>query len=376
MPGDQILSTTEIKSLHFAQEPAFQMIESLLVLARFDHLGGLSARLQKIHDQMSEREIKRNCLVTVGFFGAIIPQKSWKSFPDYLNYLTTIDPRKLQKRLLDYIEQMFQNQKTQSPLIKDNTLDRERLLNNQSEYIALLKNELKVSQNELGMEVQAHSYLTDPPAMQDLIIEHLNHMWDTYFAEEWEATAPLIQKSIEAFNSLSQKGLDRLAIIEQVADGRLVEQLKQVGALEYFLSIPRLVMIPSPHLGPYYGKFRRGDTLWYLFGAHVPEGADTTIPELDLADVNMRLTALADDTRLRILQYLVAHDGKTSNEIIQALSLSQSAASRHLKQLSITGYLKERREGCGKSYSLNTKRIKQTMRAVEKFLLEGGQSNT
>jgi DNA-binding MarR family transcriptional regulator len=58
-----------------------------------------------------------------------------------------------------------------------------------------------------------------------------------------------------------------------------------------------------------------------------------------------------------------------SQEIIEQLGISQSAASRHLNQLSATGYLIERRCSGAKCYSLNQERVQDTMRAVEAFLL-------
>ena len=54
--------------------------------------------------------------------------------------------------------------------------------------------------------------------------------------------------------------------------------------------------------------------------------------------------------------------------MINLLDLSQSAASRHLKQLSATGYLIERRREGAKCYSLNPDRIEATLQALANFL--------
>jgi len=51
---------------------------------------------------------------------------------------------------------------------------------------------------------------------------------------------------------------------------------------------------------------------------------------------------------------------------MERLDLSQSAASRHLRQLAATGYLNvERREG-SKVFRLNSKRIDDTFGALKK----------
>ena len=50
------------------------------------------------------------------------------------------------------------------------------------------------------------------------------------------------------------------------------------------------------------------------------------------------------------------------------LDLNQSAASRHLRQLSAAGYITERRRDVAKCYSLNRERINDTFRALDRFL--------
>ena len=131
----------------------------------------------------------------------------------------------------------------------------------------------------------------------------------------------------------------------------------------------QLIFVPSAHVGPYVSKFRSGDTLWMLFGARIPEGAQVHAPDLSRGEILVRLNALADDTRLRILK-LIAESGELhSQEIMAGLELSQSATSRHLKQLSATGYLNERRCAGAKCYTLNPTRLEDTLRAISGFLL-------
>ena len=48
--------------------------------------------------------------------------------------------------------------------------------------------------------------------------------------------------------------------------------------------------------------------------------------------------------------------------------MSRPATSRHLRQLSATGYLTERRRVGEKCYSLNNDRVADTFRALEQFL--------
>ena len=94
-----------------------------------------------------------------------------------------------------------------------------------------------------------------------------------------------------------------------------------------------------------------------------------TSPDLSRSELLVRLNALADDTRLRILQAIHEAGELCSQEIMVRLNLSQSAASRHLKQLSATGYLSERRREGAKCYSLEPDRIEDVLTAVSSYLL-------
>jgi ArsR family transcriptional regulator len=81
---------------------------------------------------------------------------------------------------------------------------------------------------------------------------------------------------------------------------------------------------------------------------------------LNRSELQVRLSALNDDTRLQILWLLSQSDELCAQDILTRLDLSQSAASRHLRQLSATGYLTERRRIGEKCYTLNHERIQDT----------------
>jgi ArsR family transcriptional regulator len=106
-----------------------------------------------------------------------------------------------------------------------------------------------------------------------------------------------------------------------------------------------------------------------VFGARLPEDASVRIPELDRAEIVVRMSALADDTRLRILQMIAENGEMRSQDIIEAVGLSQPSVSRYLTQLTVTGFLQERRANGAKAYALNRDRIEKTLNATHRFLL-------
>jgi DNA-binding transcriptional ArsR family regulator len=128
-------------------------------------------------------------------------------------------------------------------------------------------------------------------------------------------------------------------------------------------------LIPSAHTGPYLLHLGglSDTTVRFLFGARVPEGVLVHVPALSRSELLMRLNALADDTRLRILEFLAQRGEMGTPDITAQLELSQSAASRHLEHLTATGYLTARRHQGTNLYQLNPGRIDHTFKALKEF---------
>ncbi len=84
-----------------------------------------------------------------------------------------------------------------------------------------------------------------------------------------------------------------------------------------------------------------------------------------------RLTALADDTRLQILQLFMEQSELSAQEIMTTLGLSQSSASRQLNQLRSAGFLRERHsQGALKLYRVEAHHIEDTFQVLERLLTE------
>jgi len=72
----------------------------------------------------------------------------------------------------------------------------------------------------------------------------------------------------------------------------------------------------------------------------------------DMQDLIKAIKALSDETRLRILKVLLERECCVC-EVVQALDISQSRASRNLGILQDAGFLKERRDGLWIVYSID-----------------------
>jgi hypothetical protein len=358
-PTENIL-VNQTPTLSFEIEPAYNAIQSLMFIFRAEKLSGLGDWITKTHAQMTAEEFHQHELVMIGLHFATVPFQSWPSFPAYLEHLATVDPMILRDKILDTYAFM--------PCldgISEQILDIENALVDVETFLSYLKQRFDPQYFDDAVEAEAYSYLVDPPAMQILIVSHLQHMWDKYLVDEWKRVEPMLQDAVSAFRQIDLSQMDRLEAVEFVTGQKPTEKNWERRLLDK----EQLVFVPSAHVGPYLGMFPRGDAMRIVFGARLPEGADLHAPDLSRTEILVRLSALADDNRLRILK-LIADEGEMrSQDIIKELDLSQSAASRHLTQLSATGYLTERRCNGAKCYNINTDRLENTLRAVSAFLI-------
>jgi DNA-binding transcriptional ArsR family regulator len=93
-------------------------------------------------------------------------------------------------------------------------------------------------------------------------------------------------------------------------------------------------------------------------GGPTAEDLDQRVPLLSNDDQLEMLRALADPTRLRILDMLVEEE-RYAREIVEALDIAQSAVSRHLSQLERAGLVSVRPSGGMKYYSLHPDAIQR-----------------
>jgi len=206
--------------------------------------------------------------------------------------------------------------------------------------------------------------LQAPDSLKDYVVSHLETMWDRYLAAEWKRVRPMVQASITAFGRVDFGGLSAEEAVRKVIGRDLRSKMDHVSEAH------TLSFIPSPHVGPYVTLYSHEGVLRIAFGARLPDGVtpESASSGLGRSDLLVRLSALADDTRLQILEPLKDEGALYAQDIINRLELSQSSASRHLIQLSATGFLKERRQERGKCYSLNPDCVARTVSAFEGFL--------
>jgi len=347
-----------------ALEPALNSFGSMLLVAAEEEEPGIHEWVSKTRAKMSVEERARHKLVMIGLHYAVMPKKAGSSFEEYLGNLDATPPSQIRERLLNAYSGICITKESREESGKP--VDWDKILSSSKNYVNFLLHRFGEEMTDREMEAQAYQYVIDPVAMKQLITGHMRWFWENHLQAEWTRTRPMLETSARAFNQIDLAGKSRTEIVQFVT-GKEVHESKWGNEL---LNAKELLFIPNPHFGPYMRATTIADTLYIHFGAHLPEGSDVRVPELDRAEIVSRLSALADDTRLNILQMIVEKGEMRSQEIMETTNLSQPSVSRYLTQLTAAGYLQERRENGAKVYVINRDRIEKTLKAVHAFLLD------
>ena len=174
------------------------------------------------------------------------------------------------------------------------------------------------------LEINAYEYVIDPPALKELVATHLRWFWEIHLSTEWDRVEALLQGSVRAFQGIELEKMGRLEVARYITG----QDLDETHGAKHWRRRNRSSLSLTRTSAPMSPRSVLVDLLGVVFGARQPEDASDRIPELDRAEIVARMSALADDTRLRILQMIArkvkcAHRtlSKRSAEPAQRVSL-------------------------------------------------------
>jgi DNA-binding transcriptional ArsR family regulator len=353
----------------FALEPLLNAIDTMLLLSNLDNLSGLSDWVYDARERLGDVERHRHDLLVRGL-KILEYEPEWPDFPAYLAHMRALEPEALRDQAMKWMADA-EHMATMGIELPD----RQRLLEDLDYYLDTQRSVQQYFQDKYADKepledndaffTEVHALLNDPPRLKALALDHLAYMWEVHVRPAWERTLPMLEESVAAHQQLEYSGYTPLEAVRAVT-GRDVSGhwAKELEAVE------TLVFVPSAHLGPFVRLVLHDDRslAHVMFGARLPQGSRLQSAALSRSELLVRVNALADDTRLQILKLLTQHEELCAQDIMNELQLSQSSASRHLRQLSATGYLVERRRDVAKCYSLNHDRVEDTLQALRRFL--------
>ncbi|MCK4543173.1 MAG: winged helix-turn-helix transcriptional regulator [Spirochaetales bacterium] len=370
MPINDPLVSEHVVKTKFELNPVRNILNSLLLLTKTEEYSGFGPWVQETRDQLSREIYQSHRLILLGCHYALFQERFPGDFPSYLKDLEKTNPEEIRNRLLKAYWEL--------PLLSKGNLPRDErgpgglpilidaVLKSSDAYLDFLRTRFKDKHIDVDLEKEAYRLVTDPVKLKDAIVDHLTYMWENFVSREWEEQEPLLRHTVEVLRRANLTGMDKLSISRYITGHSLLEK----KWLQIFEAAEEIIFIPSMHVGPYLGKSHCGNRLYLFFGARIPEDLRNDRSELNLVELASKLIALADGTRLHILQLIKEKERLSSQEIISLLGLSQSAASRHLKQLAATGFINEKRFEAGKRYSLNNEKFEETLKLIARSFLE------
>ncbi len=367
-PFNLSLEKAKTESSVVRLEPALNAFGSMALVAKPEDEPGIHDWVARTRLKMSSEERFRHRLVEIGFHYAILPQVPGASFEAYLDNLEATPPSVFRERLLNAYAEICLTSHVSEDQCPDP--DWEQVLTSARNYVEFLRSRFGDELTDEEVETRAYQYVIDPAALKQLVTGHIRWFWKNHLEAEWARVRPILEESARAFNQIDYGNMTAMEMIASVTGTDVSAESKwETKWGQELKRTKRLIFIPNAHLGPYMRADKIQDTFYIYFGAHLPEGSTIRVPELDRAEIVSRISALADDTRLQILRMIAENGEMRSQEIMEAVNLSQPSVSRYLSQLTAAGYLQERRANGAKAYVLNKDRIEKTMQAVSAFLL-------
>ena len=361
----QIISPQKAVKVTFSLEPAYNVIGSLSLLDMVEAFSGLGEWVYQTAKALSPEQRRTNRLVLEDA-DVHLADASWPSFPAWVDDLAARDATAMRDRALQtWLASVSKGIEGEVPTASG-------LLADRAAYLALAERFVRSPGHgslpegapfDRAFWEERYRLLNDPPAGKDLIVTHLRTMWDESLASEWERNLSMLEETVVAFKSLNLSGLTVPEVLSRVL------MREQIPDIDWFNDIEHLILIPSVHNGPYILHLNglSDTTVRFIVSARIPEGVPSHLSALSRSELLVRLNALADDTRLRILELLAQQGEMSAPDIRAQLDLSQSAVSRHLEHLTATGYLIGERDQGTNLYRLNPDRIDHTFRALKEF---------
>ena len=349
------LMGSESTPIRFDVAPVHNALCSVCLLGQTD-LGPISSWVDRTSRDVPDRiraATERAC-------GAVKYYRDgrYRDLGDWLNDFARVDPREIAQ--IDARRAVIMGQRF---LPISEVPSASRLLSDREAYVALdvRLHEVHGKTPDAGEAGSRWDDLHAGSRYRDEVAATLEYLWTHHLRDEWYAVRGTIEEAVDAFRSVPFQ------------TGTTIERLKLITDRDEFpqewnpiiRDARQIVFVPSVHIGPYMLLFDfDGTTAWIVGHARVPEGSPVRSSALDRSDLLIRLEALSDEARLRILE-MAARDGEvTTQDVMNELSLSQSSASRHLTQLGATGLVHVDGSVRTKRYRINEARIRDVCTAI------------
>ena len=344
-----------------ALEPIYNVLLSMSLLTSDTLNVEKETWLAETAAQLTPAQQHTNRLLFVGLGATLLPDADDDDFPTYLAGLESSPPDRLRDRFIQRLirsPQMGEPESEPQPPPTINALppDRQQFLNR-----VATANPAQAMDQSLFSE--AHRLLNDPSAMQRLIVEHLQSLWEIAFAAEWAKKLSVMHFITQEMNVKRRPPESARAVMRGFMQRAVPDSIS-----DQLAGIRHLIFVPSPYIQFQMARFDSPDTLRVFMLADFWTWPLRNEP-IKRSEILGPARALADDVRLQILELLAAYEALNAQEIIAQLEVSQPTVSRHLKQLRNARFIiEERADGANKRYRLNRDRLAELTHTLSQLL--------
>ncbi len=358
-PFTQIQLSTVTTSV--AVEPVYNALLSLAHLTADLTAVKVEPWITQTAARLTPQQQHHNRLVFAGLGQALLLDTAQADFPAYLAALEAQAPTLLRDRLMQsFIRSRLENLRTNGMFV---TIRPETLLADLQEFTQLITSAYPLNQFDETLITEVHQLLNEPVALHRLITTHLRTLWENYLAAEWERSS----RNLQSMSYLLTKCTWPTTSAHEAIRAFLRRPLPDAISAQ-LTGVARVVFVPSPHVHLHAERFGSPDTIWVFALANFWTLPLRTEP-IQRTEVLSPLSALADETRLHILELLASHQELFAQELITKLEVSQPTVSRHLKQLRSANLITEQRgNDANKSYQLNAEAIERLFHTLMQLL--------
>ena len=347
-------------AIRFESAPVHNMLCSLCMLNQ-EHLDHISPWVDEMLSQITEQE-KQDAEIACHAVGHVRWTQA-RTLPEFITSLTAVSPERI-------VEEEFSQRLSKAAhyLPGADLPSIDQIMTDEDVYVELIRRLMQEKDPDYFDEAETReewARYQSPSDYRDNLVRVLEHFYEKYLKKAWADAERSIGESVTGFRSVS------------IPAGTLEERLRFVTGRDFIPQMwietleeaKSIVYVPSVHIGPYMILFDFDGSTAYLVGrARIPEGATVRSPDLDRSELLVRLDALGDATRMRILELTAELEMLTTQDAIDRLELSQSSASRHLNQLAATGLLKVDGSERTKKYRINPQRLEDVCAGLKQLI--------
>ena len=216
-----------------------------------------------------------------------------------------------------------------------------------------------------GALIKFLNWWVRPEDFGNMLLSALQAYQQAFFEQEEQRVGPVLQAGLEHAQQLAER-MSISDLISELSQGIRYEET--IG--KELIVVPTFWMTPLVHLG----KISEDQKL-FLFGAR-PSTMSAIPGELVPDGLLIMLKALADPTRLKILNYL-SKEELTPSELAHRLNLRPPTVTHHLKELRLSGLVNLTLRGQEKLYRARLEALDSIHADLKQFLISpAGESET